>query len=114
MPRRRFALIALLALVLALASACGGGDDAATKSRGTDTGQSGEGEVTKGGSTASQGRPSVHGRIRSTGEYLGTAFALDSNLLLRNLVNYKHLGGAEGNESFPTSRPILARSRRTG
>ena len=51
MPRRRFALIALLALVLALvASACGGGDDEATDtSGGTDTGQSGEGEVTKGG-----------------------------------------------------------------
>ncbi len=104
MPRRRFALIALLALVLALvASACGGGDDEATDtSGGTDTGQSGEGEVTKGGIYRIAGSSfEFTGGFDPTGEYLGTAFALYSNLLLRNLVNYKHLGGAEGNEIVP-------------
>ena len=33
-----------------------------------------------------------------TGEYLGNAWGLYSNLMLRALVGYKHLPGAAGNE----------------
>jgi peptide/nickel transport system substrate-binding protein len=33
-----------------------------------------------------------------TGEYLGTGINIYSNLLLRTLVGYKHVGGAEGNQ----------------
>ena len=35
-----------------------------------------------------------------TGEYLGNAWGLYSNLMLRSLVGYKHLPGAAGNESI--------------
>lgn len=36
-----------------------------------------------------------------TGEYLGTAWMFYSNLLLRGLLGYKHVGGTEGNELIP-------------
>ena len=35
-----------------------------------------------------------------TGEYLGNAWGLYSNLMLRSLVGYKHLPGAAGNETI--------------
>lgn len=38
------------------------------------------------------------GAFDPTGEYLGTAWSYYTNLLLRNLVTYKHVAGAEGNE----------------
>ncbi len=102
LPRRRFALIALLALVLALvASACGGGNDEGTSGGGsTDTGQGGA--VTKGGIYRMAGSSyEFTGGFDPTGEYLGTAFGLYSNLLLRTLVGYKHVSGAAGNEIVP-------------
>jgi peptide/nickel transport system substrate-binding protein len=36
-----------------------------------------------------------------SGEYLSSAWGLYSNLLLRTLVNYKHIEGPEGNELVP-------------
>jgi peptide/nickel transport system substrate-binding protein len=90
--------------VLALfASACGGGDDEATDtSGGTDTGQSGEGEVTKGGIYRIAGSSfEFTGGFDPTGEYLGTALSLYNNLMLRNLVGYTHEAGAKGNELVP-------------
>jgi peptide/nickel transport system substrate-binding protein len=104
LPRRRFALIALLALVLALAaSACGGGDDGASGTgASTDTGQSGGGEVTKGGIyRISSTQYNYTGGFDPTGEYLATAFAIYGNLMLRNLVGYTHETGAAGNEIVP-------------
>jgi peptide/nickel transport system substrate-binding protein len=104
LPRRRFALIALLALVLALAaSACGGGDDGASGTgASTDTGQSGGGAVTKGGIyRISSTQFNYTGGFDPTGEYLGTAFALYNNLMLRNLVGYTHESGAAGNVIVP-------------
>jgi len=102
LPPRRFAVIALLALVLALvASACGGGDDEGTDTSGaTDTGQSGD--VPKGGIYRIAGSSfEFTGGFDPTGEYLGTALSLYNNLMLRNLVGYKHVAGAEGNVIVP-------------
>ena len=67
LPRRRFALIALLALVLALvASACGGDDDEGGTSGGsTDTSEGSEGEVTKGGIYRSTVVVRLHQWLRS-------------------------------------------------
>ena len=53
------------------------------------------------------------GAFDPTGEYLGSAFGLYSQLLPRNLVTYKHVGAPPGTSSFPTSPPTRARSRRT-
>src|SRR5439155_17031043 len=36
-----------------------------------------------------------------TGEYLGTAFGLYSQLLIRNLVSYNHVEGSAGDQIFP-------------
>src|SRR5207302_1547832 len=36
-----------------------------------------------------------------TGEYLGDAWAVYSNLLVRTLVGYNHIGGAAGNKVVP-------------
>jgi peptide/nickel transport system substrate-binding protein len=41
------------------------------------------------------------GAFDPTGEYLGTAFGLYSQLLLRNLVGYKHVEGAAGDVIVP-------------
>lgn len=41
------------------------------------------------------------GNFDPTGEYLGTALGFYSNLLLRNLMGYRHVGGPEGNELIP-------------
>jgi peptide/nickel transport system substrate-binding protein len=41
------------------------------------------------------------GAFDPTGEYLGTAFGLYSQLLLRNLVTYKHVEGAAGDVIVP-------------
>ena len=104
MPRRRFALIALLALVLALvASACGGGDDEGADTSGaTDTSAGGEGEATKGGIYRIAGSSfEFTGGFDPTGEYLGTALSLYNNLMLRNLVGYTHEAGAKGNVLVP-------------
>src|SRR5689334_9455246 len=41
------------------------------------------------------------GAFDPTGEYLGTAFGLYSQLLLRNLVGYKHVKGTAGDVVVP-------------
>ena len=41
------------------------------------------------------------GAFDPTGEYLGTAFGLYSQLMLRNLVTYKHVEGAAGDVIVP-------------
>lgn len=90
--RRLAALLVPLAVVVA---ACTGG---------------GDGEVTPTPSTG----PRVGGTYRTqiegfgftdafdpTGEYIGTAWGLYSQLLLRPLMNYPHRAGVEGNELQP-------------
>ena len=53
------------------------------------------------------------GAFDPTGEYLGTAFGLYSQLLLRNLVTYKHVEGSAGDVIVPDLATTRARSRRT-
>ena len=48
-----------------------------------------------------------------TGEYLGDAFGIYSNLLVRTLVGYNHVAGAAGQQDRPGHRDGGARSRRT-
>ena len=49
-----------------------------------------------------------------TGEYLGNAWGLYSNLMLRPLVGYWHLPGAAGNKLMATSPNRSPRPRTTG
>ena len=99
MKRRTFALLLALALVLSVgAGACGGDEE------GTDTGAATgeEGEPQKGGTLRVQSEAfEWTGNFDPTGEYLGTAFGFYSNMLVRTLMGYKHLPGAEGNELVP-------------
>ena len=43
----------------------------------------------------------LHRWIRPTAEYLGEAFGIYSNLLVRTLVGYNHVAGAAGNKIVP-------------
>ena len=99
--RRRFAALALLTFALALVGAGCGGDGDGDEEAGA-TGEAPSGEVTQGGTYRIQG-PSFEytGGFDPTGEYLGTALSFMSNMMVRTLMNYKHVAGAEGNELFP-------------
>ena len=81
----------LVAMAVALgAVGCGGddGDEGAT-----------QGEVKKGG-IYRVSAPSFEfvNAFDPTGEYLGDAWGIYTNMLIRTLVNYKHTAGADGNE----------------
>lgn len=97
--RRFLAIVGLLLALTMIAAACGGGDD-----DGADTGSetTDEGEAIKGGTfrilTDDFG---FTGAFDPAGEYLGSAWGYYSNLLLRTLVTYEHIGGPEGNELVP-------------
>ena len=89
------ALSAALMLVLAACSSKTGGGGASPSSGG--------GGATSGGTAQPGGvyRTAVEdfgftGAFDPTGEYLGTAFGLYSQLMLRNLVTYKHVRGVDG------------------
>ena len=69
-----------------------------------------EAKVAKGG-TYRVGWESSFGWTDSfdpTGEYLANAFAIYTNLLLRDLVGYNHVGGAAGNDRRPGPRDVGA------
>jgi len=108
MPRRniRFAvLLAGLAAVAALAAGCGSSNKSSSGSSSSSTGSTENG-------TYQNGSPKKGGIYRvgweqsfgftnnfdPTGEYLGNAWGILDNLLLRPLVGYKHAAGADGNE----------------
>ena len=96
--KRNLWLIALLMMLALVAAACGGngGDDGAQNN------EEPGGEVSKGG-TLTWERESFDftGGFDPTGEYLGDAWGIMTNLLIRNLVSYPHAPGAEGNEIVP-------------
>ena len=88
---RLFAVVGVLAIV---ATACGGDEGGGASPTG--------GAVTKGGTyrTAIEDFGFTNA-FDPTGEYLGTAWGLYSDLILRNLVTYKHIDGVPGDEIVP-------------
>ena len=100
--RRRLAALALLTFALALVGAGCGGDDGGDDDAGDTTAGEAPSEATKGGTyRVSTTSFNLTGGFDPTGEYLGTSWALYTNLLVRTLVSYKHTAGVEGNELFP-------------
>jgi peptide/nickel transport system substrate-binding protein len=87
---RLFAIVGVLAIV---ATACGGGGEAK---------KSPTGPSTKGGTyrTAIEDFGFTNA-FDPTGEYLGTAWGLYSDLISRTLVTYKHIDGVPGDEIVP-------------
>jgi peptide/nickel transport system substrate-binding protein len=87
---RLFAIVGVLAIV---ATACGGGGEAK---------KSPAGPSTKGGTyrTAIEDFGFTNA-FDPTGEYLGTAWGLYSDLISRTLVTYKHIDGVAGDEIVP-------------
>jgi peptide/nickel transport system substrate-binding protein len=112
---RRFLRLAVFAAAVAalavLAAGCGSsnksssdnnsssgsssGGSAATASKSYDNGSSEKGGVYRVGWEQSFG---FTNNFDPTGEYLGNAWGLYVNLLLRSLIGYKHQAGAAGNE----------------
>ena len=105
--RTRIAL-AMLGAVLVLAAGCSSTDEPGLSPAEPETG-SGETTVAADESAPSGGvfRIGVESSFGftnafdPTGEYLLEAFSLYRNLLLRTLVGYRHVAGAEGNELVP-------------
>ena len=111
---RKFLRLALMAgavvALAALAAGCGS-KKSSSGSTTTTTTSSSSGNSVVGTGTFSSGTPAKGGtytvgweqsfgftnNFDPTGEYLGNAWGLYSNLMLRALVGYKHLPGAAGN-----------------
>lgn len=94
MKQKRFlSIVGLLLVMMMIAAACGEDEPSGDGP----SAASGGGE--KGGTyrvlTADFGFTDA---FDPTGEYLGSAWGIYSNLLLRTLVTYKHVAGVEGNE----------------
>jgi peptide/nickel transport system substrate-binding protein len=92
---RAGAVIGVLALLLA---ACGGGNETPKSS----SSSSGAGGVQKGGTYRTATTDfGFTGAFDPTGEYLGSAFGLYSELLMRTLVTYTHTAGVPGDQIKP-------------
>jgi peptide/nickel transport system substrate-binding protein len=111
--RRFLRLAALTAGIVALAvfaAGCGSSDK--SSEGGTTTSGSGSGSNSVASKSYDNGSPEKGGVYRvgweqsfgftnnfdPTGEYLGNAWGLYVNLLMRSLIGYKHQPGAEGND----------------
>ncbi|MGZ4108073.1 MAG: ABC transporter substrate-binding protein [Actinomycetota bacterium] len=91
---RAGAVVGILALLLV---ACGGGGTPKSSSS-----SSGAGGVQKGGTYRTATTDfGFTGAFDPTGEYLGSAFGLYSELLMRTLVTYTHTAGVPGDEIKP-------------
>jgi peptide/nickel transport system substrate-binding protein len=98
--RRTFALLLALCLVLSVGAAACGGDDDEAGGTGAATGE--EGEPQEGGTLRVQTEAfEWTGNFDPTGEYLGTALGLYTNMLTRTLMGYRHMPGDDGNELVP-------------
>ena len=113
MPRyARYGLFAIAVVALAVAAAgCGSSKKSSTGTTNTTSSNGNKGSSVVGSGTFSNGTPAKGGtytvgweqsfgftnNFDPTGEYLGNAWGLYSNLMLRSLVGYKHLPGAAGN-----------------
>ena len=92
--RRSFGMVGLALTIALIAAACGGGG-------GGGGGGNQAGGVQKGGVfRAAVDDFGYTNAFDPTGEYLGAAFTM-YGALLRNLVSYKHIGGAAGNKLYP-------------
>jgi peptide/nickel transport system substrate-binding protein len=103
------ALLAALAAVAALVAGCGSSNKSSNNSGG---GNSSGAPASSESAGYTNGTPQKGGTYRvgweqsfgftdnfdPTGEYLGEAWAVLDNLLVRPLIGYKHLAGAAGNE----------------
>ena len=88
--KRQLRLTAAAGAALLLAVACAGGS-----SPGNDLGSGGKGGIYRVGYQGSFG---FTDGFDPSGEYLNTAWAIYSNLLVRTLVGYNHVAGPAGNE----------------
>jgi peptide/nickel transport system substrate-binding protein len=101
---RYAALFAALAVIAALAAGCGSSSKKASNST-TTTSSSSETAGYDNGTAAKGGVYTVGweqsfgftNNFDPTGEYLGNAWGILDNLLIRPLVGYKHQAGADGN-----------------
>jgi peptide/nickel transport system substrate-binding protein len=78
---------------------------------------SGKADTVKAGGTYRVGWEAEFGftdAFDPTGEYLGNAWALYSNLLIRTLVGYNHVSGAAGNKLVPDLARTLPRPTNGG
>jgi peptide/nickel transport system substrate-binding protein len=95
--RRSIGFVALLSALMLIAAACGGDDE----------GGGGKGATNQGGQKGGTYRVGYQEPFSFTdsfdpsGEYLGSAFGIYSNLLIRGLVGYNHVEGAAGNVIVP-------------
>ncbi len=91
--RKTLATVSLVAVLGIVAAACGGSNDAATSTT------SGAGGITTGGTyrTATQ-EFGYTDAFDPTGEYLGSAWGLYSQLLMRSLMGYNHKTADEGGD----------------
>src|SRR5512132_663410 len=95
--RRTFRMVGLALAVAMVAAACGGGDNNKGATATTTGGTAQKGGVYR---TAISSFGNFTQGFDPTAEYLGLAFDL-YGALLRNLVSYKHVAGAEGNKLYP-------------
>jgi peptide/nickel transport system substrate-binding protein len=98
---RRFAAIVLAVAVAGLAVA--GAASARPQHEGKATAKSADSRVKAGGVFRTEWESSFDftDGFDPTGEYLGEAFGIYSNLLVRTLVGYNHVAGAPGNVIVP-------------
>src|SRR5439155_20371621 len=87
--KRVLGVVAVVSVLAIVGAACSSNNNTSSQSPGS--------SVKKGGvyRTAIEDF-GFTGAFDPTGEYLGNAFGLYSELLLRNLVTYKHVEGAAG------------------
>jgi ABC-type transport system substrate-binding protein len=91
----RLRLLALGSTFMLVAAACAGGG-------GGDGEEPAAGQPQRGGTLVWEREEfGFTNGFDPTGEYLGSAWGIMHNLLLRPLMNYKHVGGQEGNEVVP-------------
>ena len=122
----RLALMAAAVVALAALAAGCGSKKSSSSSTTTTTSSSSSGNSVVGTGTFSSGTPAKGGtytvgweasfgftnNFDPTGEYLGNAWGLYSNLMLRALVGYKHLPGAAGNVTVGDLATAVADSER--
>ena len=101
MRNRRFAAIVLAVAVAGLTIA--GAASARPQHDGKATAKSADSRVKAGGVFRTEWESSFDftDGFDPTGEYLGEAFGIYSNLLVRTLVGYNHVAGAPGNVIVP-------------